>query len=79
MVHILNDVRKHVSEHTFEQNIPLIAALAQLPAEERKEQFFRILSWLEIKVAAHCIEANREVHQFSEIKAAFTAAEQTRH
>lgn len=57
----------------------LIIELAELPPDERKTRFFRILNLLEIKVATHCKEAEREVQQFSEIVTAFRAAEQTRH
>lgn len=80
MIDILKTVYERLNPETFDENAGLIIELAELPENVRKERFFRILNLLELKVAAHCGEANQEVKQFGEIVCAFRAAEHlTRH
>ena len=64
-----------ISRGTLARNRELVTRLARLDPAKRKEQFFEILGLLEIKVAAHCPEAEQEVRDFGEIVTAFRAAE----
>ena len=64
-----------ISRRTLMRNAPLVVRLTKMEPGERKQEFFRILNLLEIKVAAKCEDAEQEVHDFSEIVTAFRAAE----
>jgi hypothetical protein len=62
-----------ISRATLERNSPFIAKIVKSPPEKWDEKLIEAYRLIELRLAAHCPEAQQELQEFGEIATALRA------